>query len=138
MNVAYPYTATLEEDGIYFVQFLDLEEAFTQGQTLEEAAFNAAEVLTGILAYRLEHNQDIPEPSPVQDGQLWAMPSAEVQSAVLLRKARAGRSLADLANAMQTSWPSVQRLENPHHWPTLKQLDKAARALGKRLVLSLE
>ncbi|MCQ8106479.1 type II toxin-antitoxin system HicB family antitoxin [Methylomonas sp. SURF-2] len=138
MNVAYPYTANLEEDGAYFVQFRDLEEAFTQGETIEEAVFNAAEVLTGILAYRLDHNQDIPEPSPMRPGDRMATPSVEVQSALLLRQARAGRSLSDLANAMETSWPAVQRLENPHHWPTLKQLDKAARALGKRLVLSLE
>jgi antitoxin HicB len=138
MNVAYPYTATFEEDGFYFVQFRDLEEAFTQGETIEEVAFNAVEVLTGILAYRLDHNQDIPEPSENQLGEFLATPSVEVQSALLLRQARAGRSLSDLANAMQTSWPAVQRLENPHHWPTLKQMDKAARALGKRLVLSLE
>lgn len=138
MNVAYPYTATLEDDQTYFVQFRDLEEAFTQGETLEEAAFNAAEVLTGILSYRLQHNQEIPVPSPVQAGDFLALPGAEVQSALLLRQARGARSLSDLANAMQTSWPTVQRLENPHHWPTLKQLDKAARALGKRLVLSLE
>lgn len=138
MNVAYPYTTTFEDDQTYFVQFHDIEEAFTQGETLEEAAFNAAEVLTGILAYRLEHNQEIPSPSPVQAGDSLALPGVEVQSALLLRQARGHRSLSDLANAMQTSWPTVQRLENPHHWPTLRQLDKAARALGKRLVLSLE
>ncbi|ATG90529.1 type II toxin-antitoxin system HicB family antitoxin [Methylomonas koyamae] len=138
MNIAYPYAVSLEEDGVYFVQFRDLEEAFTQGASLEEAAFNAAEVLTGILAYRLDHNQEIPAPSAAQPGERLATPGVEVQSALLLRQARAGRSLSDLANAMQTSWPAVQRLENPHHWPTLKQLDKAARALGKRLVLSLE
>lgn len=138
MNIAYPYTATLDDSGAYFVQFRDIEEAFTEGETLEEAAFNAAEVLSGILAYRLENNQDVPESSALHPGEFLAMPGVEVQSALLLRKARAGRPLSELANAMQTSWPAVQRLENPHHWPTLKQLDKAARALGKRLVLSLE
>ena len=35
------------------------------------------------------------------------------------------------------SWPSAQRLENPRHSPTLRQLEKAA-ALDKRLVLALE
>jgi antitoxin HicB len=29
-------------------------------------------------------------------------------------------------------------LEDAKHWPSLKQLDKAAAALGKRLVLSME
>jgi hypothetical protein len=36
------------------------------------------------------------------------------------------------------TWPSAQRLENPRHSPTLRQLEKAAAALGKRLVLALE
>lgn len=137
MKVSYPYT--VEQDGqSFFVQFVDIEEAFTEGDSPESAAFNASEVLTAVLSYRLEHDQDIPVPAAMQPGYHLATPSAEVQSALLIRQARAGRTLSDLANAMQTSWPAAQRLENPHHWPSLKQLDKAARALGKRLVLSLE
>ncbi|MGH8557526.1 MAG: helix-turn-helix domain-containing protein [Methylococcales bacterium] len=66
------------------------------------------------------------------------LPSPEVQAALPLKKARGNKPLSELANAMKTSWPAVRRLENPHRWPNLKQLDKAARALGKRLVLSLE
>lgn len=61
-----------------------------------------------------------------------------MQSALLLRLARGNRPLSDLARALETSWASAQRLEDPHHWPSLKQLDRAARVLGKRLVLSLE
>jgi antitoxin HicB len=40
--------------------------------------------------------------------------------------------------ALETSWPSAQRREDPKHWPNLRQLEKAAFALGKRLVLSFE
>ncbi len=136
MNLAYPY-AVEPRDGGFFVRFVDLEEAFTEGATPEEAAFNAAEVLSGILAYRLEHGDDIPAPSPA-NGHPVALPAASVQSALLIRQARGHRPLSELARALDTSWPSAQRLENPHHWPSLKQLDKAARALGKRLVLSIE
>jgi len=63
MNLAYPYTVTAQASGGYLVKFVDFEEAITEGDTLEEAAFNAAEVLSGIMAYRLEHNQSVPEPS---------------------------------------------------------------------------
>ena len=97
-----------------------------------------SEVLSAMLAYRMEKGQEIPEPSEgIKEGYM-AAPSPEVQAALLLKKARGNRSLSELATAMNTSWPAVQRLENPHHWPNLKQLDKAARALGKRLILSLE
>lgn len=138
MRTDYPYTVEADEDGFLFVQFIDLEDTFTQGETLEEAAYNASEVLSAMLAYRLEKNQEIPEPSPCPVKGYMASPSPEVQAALLLRKARGNKTLTELANAMKTSWPAVQRLEDPHHWPSLKQLDKAARALGKRLILTLE
>jgi antitoxin HicB len=137
MNLSYPYTTRLQTNGSFLVQFVDFEEAFTEGETLEEAAFNAAEVLTGIIAYRLEQGEVIPEPSPAKK-RLVASPSAGVQSAMLLRAARGDRPLADLARALETSWAAAQRLEDPRHWPSLKQLDRAARVLGKRLVLSFE
>lgn len=137
MRLLYPYTVEAQENGGYFVQFVDLEEAFTEGATLEEAAFNASEVLTGVLSFRLEKNDVIPSPSPA-DGLPVAAPCASVQSAILLREARGERQLSDLARALETSWAAAQRLESPSHWPSLKQLDRAATVLGKRLVLSFE
>lgn len=138
MIIAYPYLTEPDEDGGYFVHFIDIEEAFTQADTLEEAAFNAAEVLTGILACRLDDNEDIPDPSDCPKNGYMASPSPKVQAALLLKKARGNKSLTELANAMNTTWAAAQRLENPQHWTSLKQLDKAAKALGKRLILTLE
>ena len=137
MNLAYPYTLAPQEGGGFFVQFADLEEAFTEGATREEAAFNAAEVLSAILAYRLEHGQEIPGPGKAGKRPV-ASPNAAVQSALLLRRARGKRPLSELARGLETSWAAAQRLEDPNHWPSLKQLDRAARLLGKRLVLTLE
>jgi predicted RNA binding protein YcfA (HicA-like mRNA interferase family) len=51
---------------------------------------------------------------------------------------RGDRSFADLARALETSWPVAKKLEDPRHWPSLRALDRAAAALGKRLVLALE
>ncbi len=59
----YPYTLEPQEDGGLVVQFVDLEEAFTEGATPEECAFNAAEVLTGVLEQRLADGVEIPRPS---------------------------------------------------------------------------
>lgn len=63
MTLAYPYKLASQTEGGFVVQFLDFEEAFTEGDTPEETAFNASEVLSGILAYRLEHGLRIPAPS---------------------------------------------------------------------------
>mgnify|MGYP000235149510 CR=1 FL=1 len=138
MIIAYPYLAELDEDGRFFVHFIDIEEGITQADSLEEAAFNAAEVLSAILACRLEDNEEIPEPSVCPENGYLASPNSKVQAALLLKKARGAKSLTELANAMDTTWTTAQRLENPRHWASLKQLDRAAKALGKRLVLSLE
>ena len=50
MDIRYPAQIELQKDGSYFVQFIDLHDTFTEGQTLEEALFNAAEVLSAMLA----------------------------------------------------------------------------------------
>lgn len=139
MKIAYPYTMEPQKDGGYLVQFVDMTEACTEGATKEEAAFNAQEVLSLVLEQRLADDGEIPRPSR-RDGLPLAAPDAVIQSALLIQGARkeGQKSLADLARALGTSWPSAARLEDPRHWPSLRQLDRAAAALGKRLVLTLE
>ncbi len=138
MEIRYPATFEPQEGGGYFVQFVDLPDTFTEGATLEEAQFNAAEVLSAMLAFKLEEGQAIAQPTPgVAHAQLIA-PDAKTQAALLIRQARAQRSMADLARALETSWPAAKKLEDPRHWPSLRQIERAAAALGKRLVLSLE
>jgi antitoxin HicB len=90
------------------------------------------------MGWLLDENKPVPAPSPAGEGMYLIAPDARTQAALLIRRARGDRSLADLARALETSWPSAQRLENPRHSPTLRQLEKAAAALGKRLVLVLE
>ena len=138
MNTAYPYILESQKSS-YLVQFVDFEEAFTEGATEEEAAFNAAEVLSLVIEQRLADGQLIPLPSPAENRPV-AYPQARVQIALLLRKTREeqGRTLAEMARALQTSWPSAQRLEQATANPTLKQLERAAAALGKRLLITLD
>jgi antitoxin HicB len=136
MQITYPAIVTAEQDG-FTVQFVDLDEAFTEGDTMEEALFNASEVLTLTLEGRLSENLPVPLPSKKIKGAHYVAPDAKTQAVMLLREARGERTLSDLARALETSWPQAKRLEDPHHWPSLKTLDKAARVLGKRLVLTM-
>ncbi len=138
MDIRYPATVSVQQDGTFFVQFVDLTDTFTEGQTREEALFNAAEVLSAMLAWRLDESKEIPSPSQKVKGASYIAPDAKTQAAMLLRLARGERSLSELARALETSWPAAKRLEDPTHWPSLKTLDRAAAALGKRLVLTLE
>lgn len=58
------YPATFEKDGEYFfVQFPDIPEALTQGDTLEQAYEMASEVL----GLALEDKTEFPKPSLVEE-----------------------------------------------------------------------
>ena len=138
MGTAYPATLTPEACGGYFVQFVDLDDTFTEGETVADALFNGAEVLSAMLGWHLEEGHAIPEPSQGIEGAYYIAPDAKTQAVMLMRAARGDRPISEIARALDTSWAAAQRLEDPHHWPSLKQLDRAARVLGKRLVLSLE
>ncbi len=142
MNVQYP--ASIEwsqEDQKYWVHFLDLSETATEGETLEEAFFNASEALTLTLEGRIEEQIDIPLPSSCKKKNcILIAPSARAQAALLVRwaKNQGSRTTAELARMLNTSWPAISRLENPQHSPSLKQLERVATALGQQLVISME
>lgn len=138
MKIAYQAIIEPGEASGFFVYFPDLKEAFSEGATEIEALYNAEEVLNLTLEARIEEGIEVPEPHE-HEGGVWVYPAAQIQAALLIRKAREGtKTLAELARALKTSWPSAQQLENPKRSPSLKRLEKAAAALGKRLVLSLE
>ena len=116
MEIRYPATVKLQIDGKFLVQFIDLPDTFTEGQTKEEAIFNASEVLSAMLAWRLDEAKDVPPPSQKVKGAVYIAPDAKTQAAMLMRLmrlVRGERSLPDLARALETSWPAAKRLENP-------------------------
>jgi antitoxin HicB len=139
MNLLYPASFEPQPGGGFSVLFPDVPEAITEGDSFDEAMLHAQEVVSLCLRGRIEDGQPIPLPTRAEGKAIhFVAPDAQAQSAALLRLARAGRPLSELARALDTSWAAAQRLEDPHHWPSLKQLDRAAKVLGRRLVLSFE
>lgn len=138
MNVLYPAIFKYDKsDKRYIVSFPDLPEAITEGETLAEAMFNASEVLTLTLEGRVDEGVNIPRPSNRKSAKYIA-PAARAQAALLLRWAKGDYTTAEIARALNTSWPAISRLEDLHHWPSLRQLERAAATVGHRLVISLE
>lgn len=137
MKIWYPCEIQKDRDGKYLVAFPDFRETFTEGETEEEALFNASEALTLTLEGRAEEGLSIPFPPQVECGTM-VYPSSRVQAALLVRFSRKGRKIADVARSLGTSWPVVSHMEDLNHWTTLRQLDKTAAILGKRLVVSFE
>lgn len=138
MALAYPAKITSQDNGALLVEFVDLPDTFTEGDTLQDALLNGAEVLSAMLGWHLDQGHAIAPPSQNVANAHYIPPDAKTQAVMLLREARGDRPIADLARGLDTSWAAAQRLDDPHHWPSLKQLDRAARVLGKRLVLSIE
>lgn len=136
MKIAYQAILDPQPEGGFTVTFPDLPDAITEGETEAEALFNATEVLTLTLDARMDEGDEIPESS--DHGGVWVSPAPSCQAALLVRQARNGKPLSEIARALNTSWAAAQRLEDPRHSPTVKQLDRVAAALGKKLVLSFE
>lgn len=60
---SYPCIITFNKnDDIYYVNFPDLEDCFTDGETLEEALYNAKDVLGLVLYTKEENNIEINPP----------------------------------------------------------------------------
>ncbi len=138
MNIQYPAKITHDaSDDRYLVQFYDFDEAITEGETLEEAIYNASEVLSLTIEGRFDEKMDVPEPSRHANAYMVA-PAARVQAALLIHFMKGKRTNAEIARALGTSWPSISRLEDPRHWPSLRTLERAAAALGQKLILSME
>jgi antitoxin HicB len=134
-TVLYP-ARIWKEDGVYYVQFLDLKNAFTYGKTLKDAKLMAADVLSALLTSCLEHGEPIAKPSEKRGKNIYLItPDARVQAALLLRKIRGSKPQVEIAEAMNTTWQAYQKIEQPTNNTTLTKLQKAAKALGKDLVI---
>lgn len=136
MKIAYQARLEPQPGGGFTVTFPDLPDAITEGETEAEALFNAVEVLTLTLEGRIDEGEAIPKPGKHRG--IWVSPSPACQAALLVRQIRAERPLSDLARTLETSWAAAQRLEDPHHATTVRQLDRVAAAYSKRLVLYFE
>ena len=121
------------------VSFPDVPGAITEGETVDEALFNAWEALNGVLEIMVSRGESLPEPqaNPGQD-----MYPVDVESHILaaweLRKLRGNLSQSDIARRLGMTYQAYQRLENPSKGnPTIKTLEKVAKAFGKKLRINI-
>ena len=126
------YAAKITPDkGGYVVTFRDLENIFTEGDTYEEALFNAQEVLDLLLLDMTQEDRDIPDPSLCGKDEIPIAVSPEVAAPVLLHKLRNARhyTMSKVARTMGVSYQNYQQIETGKNI-TLKSLKRAAAALG--------
>lgn len=130
------YAAQIEkQDDSYLVTFPDFENVITYGRTIEEALQNAEEALNGCIESDFERGFVISPPSTISGENIFNIPVApHIAVAIMLRSLRADRPQTEVARQLNISYQVYQRHENPRKAnPTIKTLEKIARAFGKRI-----
>ena len=138
--LAYAVRPQRAKEGGYVVTCRDLPEVVTQGDDLEEALAQASDAMDEAFAARIDDGEDFPETSPPRRGEYVVAPSSDLsaKAALYLAMKEAAISKAALARTLQIDEKEVRRLLDPHHPSKLPRMEEALRALGKRLVLSLQ
>jgi len=128
-----------QEDGLYGVEFPDIPNIITVGTTHQEAVAMASEALNAALESDVARGLSLPDPATAPGEGLEAI---EVFPHIILaweiRKLRGDLSQSEIAARLGLSYQAYQRLENPTKGnPTVKTLERVARALGKRLIVRI-
>ena len=137
MRYAYPCVLTPEEGGGFFVRFPDVPGALTCGEDREEALVMAEDALAVALAGYVQQQRDIPRPSPVKKGQeiVTLPPLVAAKLALYTAMRQQGVTKVALAARLGLSESVVRRLVNPDYRSHISQVEKALRAVGRKLAV---
>ena len=140
MEFAYPARFRKERDGGYLVTFPDLPDAITQGDSLDDAMEMAADCLAETIGARIAEREDIPTPSAAGRRQVRvAVPThVAVKAALYVAMREQGVSLSELARSLGGQSVQVRRLLDPGRASSVKRIDHALSAMGRKVCVSLE
>lgn len=156
----YPVVLQPDDNGTLLVTCPDLPEVTTWGEDEEDALRHAADAIEEALAARMANREPIPEPSrrqatPASTGRRKikspiagkvgpatrnpSLPPLTAAKVALYRAAySAGISKAELGRRLGWHAPQIDRLFDLNHHSKIEQIDQALRALGKRLIVSVQ
>jgi len=131
------YRCAIEKVGDeYIAQFPDMPNVVTCGFTHDEALAMAKEALDGCLESDISRGMSLPPPD--YDGGYPVSVASHIALSIRLRDLRGEQTQTDIANKLGLTYQAYQRLENPRKAnPTVKTLEKIARAYGRELSISL-
>ena len=134
MSYQYPVQITQDGDG-YLVQFPDIPEAITFGESVEHAKEMASDALLTALEFYFEDLREVPAASPVEGGQEYVELPASIAVKVQLLNEMVHQRVkqAELARRMQLSPTQVNRMVNVRQSTKIDTLSQAFKALGKHL-----
>lgn len=132
-SFSYPVELSPDDNGTILVMFPDVPGAITFGENERDALEHAVDALETMLLERMLDRQDIPAPSPA-GGRPTVRPTLLGTLKVMLYQAMRERDWrkADLARALGVNPRQIDRLLDLRHASTVKQLEQALAACGKR------
>jgi antitoxin HicB len=137
---SFPVTLTPDSiDGGYVVTFRDLPEAITQGDTEEEALIEATDCLEEAIAARIDEKLDIPHPSKPQSGEqiVIVLIQTALKATLYLSMQETGMTKVELAKLIGVDEKEVRRILDPRHGTKLITIERALKALGKKIELQV-
>jgi antitoxin HicB len=136
-RAAWPVDLIPAEEGGLIVNFPDLPNGWSQGETRDEALEQAEDLLDEMILGRMAHNEDVPRPSPPKGRPVVAPPALTAAKFEAYRAMRAaGLNKSQLAERLGWQPSQVTRLFDGRHASRLDQIDAALHALGRRLVVT--
>lgn len=134
----YPAHFAPASEGGFVVTFRDIPEAITQGETEAEAMEMAEDALLTAMDFYFEDKRPVPPPSALlPEERLVELPLGTWAKVLLLNEMLAQKvSASELARRMGTSPQNVNRLTSINQLTKIDTVEKAMRAVGKRLELS--
>lgn len=122
----------------FTIQFVDVPEAITYGETLEEALENAVDCIDTAVEFYYEEKRAIPMPSSA-DGRYTVSPSPLVDLKIVLHNEMLAQkvSKAEMARRLKIAPPNFERVIDLRHKTKLETINSAFAALGKRLQINV-
>jgi len=138
LNLNYPVHLETAEEGGFIVTFPDVPEAITQGEDEDEALLRAVDALETALSFYIDDRRPLPIPSTAV-GRPVVRPSAleSAKLALYAEMTTQGVRKSELARRLGWRPPQVDRLFDLRHASRFDQIEAAARALGRRVNVTL-
>ena len=140
-NFIYPVSLTQEKvEGGFVVRFIDLPEAITQGENVDDALLEAADCLEEAIANRIAMGLTIPNPSTTKKGQYSVPLPAQMaaKAALYIAIQEIGISKVELARKLGCDEKEVRRLLDPHHSSKSPRIEAALSTMGKQLIVGVQ
>src|SRR3546814_5874182 len=130
---AYPYDVTRDEGGFFLLQFADVPEAHTDGETREESEAGALDCLLAALGAYVQLRRDIPRPSDRRrsDGRAVLPPLVAAKLALYQAMREEGVTQVELARRIGRDHQEVRRLRDLDHRSHIGQVEDALEQLGQ-------